>query len=406
MNRFLPRLLNSSIEIGLESSPVVVITGARQTGKSTLAQKLDPEKRSYFSLDDFEVRAQAEKTPDDLVRRAPRMVIDEVQRVPDLLMSVKRAVDEDRMPGRYVLTGSANLLLMSRISESLAGRAVYYSLLPFTRRETLGSGRSGLWSELFEKGEDDWPDLIDEQDTPHENWEDLVRVGGYPVPVVELDDRKARGLWFDGYTQTYLERDLQDLSAIENLVDFKRLMTACSLRLGQLINQSELGRDVGLPQPTVRRYLNLLETSCQLVRIPVYAVNRTKRLIKTPKLYWNDVGLAFHLSGMETPSGSHLENLVLTDLLAWQGAMPRRAEILYWRTTTGEEVDFVIEVGGSVLPIEIKSGSRVRFSDTAGLRAFRSEYPDLSRAGLLLYDGQKTAWLAPGILAAPWWKVI
>jgi hypothetical protein len=385
-------------------SPVVVLTGARQTGKSTLAREL-PDRR-YFTLDEFDIRAQAETTPDELVARAPTITIDEVQRAPQLLTAVKRVVDERRKPGQFLLTGSANLLLMRGVSETLAGRAIYFTLLPFTRRERLGLGRAGIWSELFEAEDETWPKLVADQDVPREDWKNRVRIGGYPTPTLEIADRTGRELWFTGYTQTYLERDLQDLAAIDRLVDFRRFMTALSLRIGSLLNQSELGRDVGLPQPTIHRYLNLLEASWQVVRVPVYAVNRTKRLIKTPKLYWTDVGLGMYLAGVAEPNGSHLENLILSDLLAWRGSLPGRVEILYWRTTGGDEVDFVVERDGELLPIEIKASKRVGFSDTSALRLFRSEYTDRTRAALVLYDGEVTEWLAPGILAVPWWRVI
>ena len=173
-----------------------------------------------------------------------------------------------------------------------------------------------------------------------------------------------------------------------------------------MLNQTELGRDVALPQPTVHRYLNLLETSYQLVRVPAYAVNRTKRLIKTPKLYWADTGLALHLADGDEPSGAHLENLVLGDLLAWRDARTKRAEVLYWRATTGEEVDFVIEANDALVAIEVKATARPRVEDAKHLRTFREEYEGKARTALLLHAGDRTEWLAPGILAAPWWRVL
>jgi hypothetical protein len=203
-----------------------------------------------------------------------------------------------------------------------------------------------------------------------------------------------------------LERDLQDLSSVSSLVDFRRLMRVACLRIGNLVNQTEIGRDVGMPQPTVHRHLDLLETSYQLVRIPAFAVNRTKRLIKTPKLYWSDTGLAMHLAGEDEPRGAHLENLVLCDLLAWRDTSREQAEVLYWRTTTGDEVDFVIERKGQLLPVEVKAAARPRLTDVKSLRLFRTEYRDRTRAGLLLHTGSEVTWLADGILAAPWWKVI
>lgn len=400
----LPRLVSQPLALALRSFPVVVITGSRQTGKSTLVKLSD--ERAYLTLDDLEILDRARKEPETLVRSAERMTLDEVQRSPDLLLAVKRAVDEHKAPGRFLLTGSANLLLMQRVSESLAGRAAYLTLWPLTRREQLGAGTAGVWAQLFEAEDASWPALLTAGDGEPEDWRDLAHRGGYPIPAHELSDPEARALWFDGYTRTYLERDLQELSTVTSLVDFRRLMRAACLRLGNLVQQTELGRDVGLPQPTVHRHLALLETSYQLVRVPAYSVNRTKRLLKTPKLYWCDTGLALHLAGETEPRGAHLENLILNDLLAWRDSRIPRPEILYWRTATGEEVDFLIEWQGRILPVEVKATAQPRLSDARGLLAFRAEYPDLARAGLLLHAGTETGWIAQGVLAAPWWRVI
>ena len=385
--------------------PAVVITGARQTGKSTLVRG-HGEDRLYLTLDDIDVLEQAGRAPDDLVRRAARVTLDEVQRDPALLRAVKRAVDERRTRGRFLLTGSANLLVMRQVSESLAGRASYLTLWPMTRREQLGLGRGGLWDELFAAKDEDWIDVLARGGGEPADWTALARRGGYPTPALELESDEERATWFAGYVRTYLERDLQEISSVTALPDLRRLMRAACLRLGQMLNQTELGRDVALPQPTVHRYLNLLEVSYQLVRVPAYAVNRTKRLIKTPKVYWADPGLALHLSGASDPGGPYLENLVLSDLLAWRDSRTKRAEVLYWRTATGEEVDFVVETDRALLPIEVKSTSRPRVDDAKHLQSFRSEYRRRSRAALLLHTGDRLEWLAPGILAAPWWRVL
>jgi predicted AAA+ superfamily ATPase len=296
---------------------------------------------------------------------------------------------------------------MRQVSESLAGRATYLTLWPMTRREQIGLGRGGIWPELLgAKKEEDWLDIVRGQSVPREDWQELARRGGYPTPALDLEDDEARQRWFAGYTRTYLERDLQEISSVTALPDLRRLMGAACLRLGQMLNQTELGRDVALPQPTVHRYLNLLETSYQLVRVPAYAVNRTKRLIKTPKLYWADTGLALHIAGSDQLTGAHLENIVLTDLLAWRDAQTERAEVLYWRTSTGDEVDFVIETKKGLLPIEVKATDRPQLSDARHLVTFRGEYKSRARAALLLHNGDRIEWLAPGILAAPWWRVL
>ena len=386
--------------------PAVVVTGARQTGKSTLAQELTPGSRRFFTLDDLDVLDAARRDPEALVGGSQPVTIDEVQREPDLLHAVKLAIDRQRQPGQFLLTGSANLLLMRQVSESLAGRASYLTLWPMTRREQRGLGRGGLWDELLEVRDEDWPDRIAAHPALPEDWRLLARRGGFPSPALQLDSDRDRAVWFDGYVRTYLERDLQGLSAISALPDFRRLMRAACLRMGQLVNQAELGRDVALPQPTVHRYLNLLETSYLLVRLPAYAVNRTKRLIKSPKVYWGDTGVALHLTQEGEPRGAHLENLVLHDLLTWRDSRLDRAEVFYWRTTIGEEVDFVIEAGDRLLPIEVKATARPRLRDIANLRTFRAEYGERARAGLLLHAGDMLDWIAPDVLAAPWWRVL
>jgi predicted AAA+ superfamily ATPase len=386
--------------------PAVVVTGARQTGKSTLVEHLVGGTRRYLTLDDLDVLDAARRDPASIVDLPGPLTLDEIQREPALLRTVKRAIDRDRRPGRFLLTGSADLLLMGKVSESLAGRASHLTLWPMTRREQLGLGTCGRWDDLLATPEPRWCELLADSQPRAEDWRSLSSRGGFPTPALTLDDPADRRVWFDSYIRTYLERDLQDLSAVSSLPDFRRLMRAASLRLGQLVNQTELGRDVGLPQPTVHRWLNLLETSYLLVRLPAYAVNRTKRLIKSPKLYWGDTGIALHLGGVAEAGGAHLENLVLNDLLAWRDARLERAELGYWRTASGEEVDFVIETGDRLLPIEVKAIARPKLSDAVHLRSFRAEYGKKATAGLLLHTGNSVEWLAPDVLAAPWWAVV
>jgi uncharacterized protein len=405
----LPRAAEAALTAALAVSPVVVLIGARQTGKTTLVRSLaELRDLPYLSFDDFDLRAHAQSDPESVVARAPRLILDEVQRARELLIAVKRAVDLDtpRVPGRFVLTGSANLLMLESVGETLAGRAVYVTLWPFTRGERAGTGRVGCWTELMSRPSQQWPDILHDAGHLAADWRTQARSGGIPVPALALESDDARALWFSGYVQTYLERDLQALRAVENLVDFRRLMRAASLRIGQLLNQTELGRDVGISQTQVHRFLNLMETSFQLVRLPAFAVNRTRRLIKAPKLYWTDTALALHLSGEAQPRGCHLENVVLADLLAWRDLPARRPDIMYWRTVTGLEVDFVIESPARVLPIEVKASARVQPADAKALEAFLDEYPDLTDGGLLLHDGQDVFPVTRRVLAAPWWKVI
>ncbi len=402
----LPRLVGGALRERLRVMPAVVVTGARQTGKSTLAEQLVQGRRLYRSLDDLDVLDAARRDPDVLVGGHEPVTLDEVQREPGLLRAVKRAIDRDRTPGRFLITGSANLLLMRQVAESLAGRASYLTLWPMTRREQQGLGRCGVWDELLAAREEEWRDLLAAQPGEPDDWRALARRGGFPTPTLDMATPNERAIWFDGYVRTYLERDLQDLASISALPDFRRLMRAACLRIGQLVNQTELGRDVALPQPTVHRWLNLLETSYLLVRLPAYAVNRTKRLIKAPKVFWGDTGVALHLAEVSEPGGPHFENVVLQDLLAWRDARLERAELGYWRTVIGEEVDFVIETSGRLLPVEVKASGRPRLAGARHLRTFRAEYGKKARAGLLLHTGSTLEWLAPDVLAAPWWRVL
>ena len=369
-------------------------------------QELLPGDRRFLTLDDLDVLDLARRDPDALLTGPLPVTLDEIQREPALLLAVKRAIDRDRTAGRFLITGSANLLLMRRVSETLAGRASYITLWPMTRREQLGLGQCGRWEELVATPDREWLDLVTDRSPLQEDWKELARRGGYPTPALHLSSWDQRAVWFDGYVTTYLERDLQALSAVAGLPDFRRLMQAACLRLGQVVNQTELGRDVALPQPTVHRYLNLLETSHVLTRLPAYSVNRTKRLIKSPKIFWNDTGLAMHLAGSREPTGAHLENIIHHDLAAWRDVRIDHTGILYWRTTTGEEVDFVVETEGRLIPIEVKSTDKPRLRDATHLRSFQAEYREKARAGLLLHTGTSVEWLTANVLAVPWWVVV
>ena len=260
-NAIRPRLVEPSLGERLRVMPAVVVTGARQTGKSTLARDLTPGTRRYLSLDDLDVVDTARRDPEAIVGGSTPVTIDEVQREPQLLLAVKRSIDRERQPGRFLLTGSANLLLMRQVSESLAGRASYLTLWPMTRREQRGLGVGGIWEQLLETPDEQWRELVAAQPDEAEDWKSLARRGGLPTPALHLKTSRQQAIWFDGYVRTYMERDLRDLSSIAGLPDFRRLMRAACLRLGQTVNQTGLGRDVALPQSTVHRYLNLLETS-------------------------------------------------------------------------------------------------------------------------------------------------
>lgn len=391
----LPRAVSPLFETALDTMRVVVVTGARQTGKSTLV-KTDPlmAGRPYFTLDDPATLLRVRSDRQAFLRSEPEMVIDEIQRDPELMLAIKVAVDEQQ-PGRtrkgqFVVTGSANLLMMDQVADSLSGRAYYLRLQPLTRREQLGLGSTGIWTRFFDTNVQDWLDMVRTEgveSVPQEDWQSAVKRGGFPAAAVDTQNERQRSIWFDSYIATYLERDLRDLQAVSSLQDFQALMQAASLRIGNLLNHADLARDVRMSQSTVHNYMNLMETSYQAVRLKPYARNRTTRLIKTPKLYWNDVGLALHLSGSGPPSGAHLENYVLTDLMAWRDTETPRPEITYWRTAAGAEVDFVIEWKNTLLAIEVKSSSLPSPRDAANIKTFCEEYGEQARGGVILNDG-------------------
>jgi predicted AAA+ superfamily ATPase len=392
----------------LDVMPVVVLTGARQTGKSTLAASLAiGQEWAHATLDEPRVLGRARDDAHAFVRQTPRLVVDEVQREPDLLLAVKMAVDADRprRPGRFLLTGSANLLLMNRVRDSLAGRASYLTLHPLTRREQLGLGSAGIWSDLLVTEAAAWRDLVLAQTTPNEDWREVARRGGYPTAAHELEREEDRRIWFDAYLATYLQRDVPELSAIENVPAFDKVLRSVAMRIGTMVNQTQLARDASVPQSTVSRYIAILETSYQLHRLPAYTSSRTRQLVKSPKYYWSDSGLALFPDERE-PRGEHLENVIIQDLLAWRGARSGPAEVMYWRTSKGYEVDAIIEHGQRLLPVEIKATTHPSTGDVRSLRVFLDEYRDRASAGLLLHTGDQTFWIAPNVLAAPWWKVV
>jgi predicted AAA+ superfamily ATPase len=399
------RWLTPLLQQAVQDHPVVVLTGARQVGKSTLLLNAAPFKDwRFLSLDDFDVLRQAAQDPSALWAGAEHIILDEVQKAPELLLAVKQAVD--RHPGRYrfVLSGSANLLLMKQVSESLAGRAVYFVLDPMS----LGEARQTVHPPLIDRLlSQDWPAesiLPTELDDPI-----LIMLRGLMPPLLWMNSPQAWVRWWDGYVATYLERDLRQVSQVDALLDFRRLMELTALRSGQLLNQTELARDAQLSQPTVHRYLNLLETTHMFVRLPAYTASHTTRLLKSPKAYWNDSGLAVFLSGYYTEDdlrkarelGAYFETLIYHHLRILSRLMTPAAKLYFWRTQNGQEVDFILEHGRRLLAIEVKRTTNPGYGDATGLRTFLDEHPHAS-GGLLLHAGREIRRLGQNILAAPW----
>ena len=401
--QYSPRIIMDHLQACLKVSPVVVVTGARQVGKSTLVQNIpDKKKRLYYTLDDIDDLGVLERNPYDIFQKNQQFIIDEVQIKPDLLKVIKQVVDKKRQPGKFILTGSANLLLMSNVSESLAGRASHLTVRPMTWGERSGS-LSNIWSRLIKNNNRDWLEIIKSQVVKKQNWLEAVKVGGFPEPALHIKKDSDRAIWFEGYLKTYLERDLRSLAAISSLPDFNRLMRLVCIQIGQITAQVNLGRQINLTQSTTNRYLNLMEASYMLTRLPAYTANISKRLIKSPKFYWSDSGLALHIS-RQKPNGFHLENLILNNILTWCDNNLGLADVFHWRTANDYEVDFIIESADRLIPIEVKATSLPKIRDTVSLQVFLKDHKQ-AEAGLLLHAGEKIEWVTPNILAFPWWLV-
>ncbi len=404
---FVPRWLQGQLDLALRTLPVVVLTGARQTGKSTLARHLMPERR-YLTLDDLDVLDQARREPDSLLVNPP-VTLDEVQRAPELLLAIKRRVDKERSPGDFLLTGSAQFSLMRDVADSLAGRAVYLDLPPFCPLEWQGSDTTAdLFDCLF-------ADTLDfspwNKSAASDAWRQWVLRGGL-APALQCHEDDARGLWLGGYVQTYLERDLRDLCNVGSLPDFQHLMQVAAQRTGRLLNQAEVARDAGLSHPTCHRYLNLLETGCQIERTMPFAANPTVALVKSPRLFWRDSGVASWLAGIHDGAslekrsdlGFWLEQAVFQTLQSWRACDPFRRRLRYWRTRSGAEVDFVLEQDQRIVAMEVKAGGRIGLGDVAGLRQFIEAQGRKAKSirAIALYGGDEVRFFGDNIAALPY----
>lgn len=400
MTGCLPREITPRLIRTLRRLPVVVLSGLRQAGKSTLLQNEEELARghAYRTLDDFATLKAARSNPESLLEGA--VILDEVQRCPELLVALKRSVDEHRQPGRFLLSGSANLALLGRVSETLAGRAAYLALHPMTRREQRGETARG-------------PVLIDflsSSTLPSGKAEPLtgaeVLRGGLPPAC--LGGAEGVDEWFRGYVQTYVERDVRQLSAITDLVAFRTLAQLAALRTGQVLVISNLARDAKLNAVTAGRYLDLLEASFLIHRLPPFLKNRSSRLVKSPKLHFTDSGLAAHLAGVTSLEPGHddplrgalFETYMAQNLAALLEAHLPDARLGYWHEQGRHEVDFVIELGRRVVAIEVKAATRWNESDLSGLRAFLERTPACV-AAVLAYNGREAVELGDKLFAIP-----
>ncbi len=401
--KYTKRRLAEKLRKGVEQFPVAVLTGARQVGKSTLLQHEFPE-FTYLTFDDYAIREQALLDPQSLWADTDRLIIDEAQKLPEFFEAIKLAVDRSGPDRKFILSGSANLLLMRSVTESLAGRAFYLELLPFTWGEEYDHPDPTNFSTLWQPGQ--W---AGEKDV--DGVEPLpFMLRGFMPKTLFLSGHNEVLNWQESYVRTYLERDLRELSQVESLVDFRKVMQALALRTGNILNQAEVARDIGIPLSTTHRYIKLLEISNIIERVPAFSLNRGKRLVKSPKLFCIDPGLAVFLSGYYAAAdlarsrelGHFFETIVYFHLRALCEGMTPKARLYYWRTVSGREVDFVIEHGRNLLAFEVKHTANPTAVDCKNLLSFLDSYPETVR-GVLVHAGKGIKRLHSKIIAVPWW---
>lgn len=401
------RHIATSLLDALADTPVVLLHGARQTGKSTLAQWIAAEKHParYLTLDDAGVLAAARGDPAGFIGGlSGPVVLDEVQRAPELFMAIKAAVDRNRKPGRFLLTGSANVMLLPRLSDSLAGRMEVHKLWPLSCGEREGV-REGFIDAVFA------PSLADDGMTRESRAALIKRLlrGGYPTVQGRLSEERQK-VWFGSYITTILQRDVRDLANIDGLTALPRLLSLLAARAASLLNLSELSRSFAMPLTTLKRYIALLETIFLIQTVPPWSSNLGKQLIKTPRLVLSDTGLMSHLLGLsesrlgEQPNiiGPLLENFVIMELQKQANWSRRQPRLFHFRTQTGQEVDIVLEdPAGRLVGVEVKAATTVSGQDFKGLRAFASLVGRRFHRGVVLYTGTESIPFGPQLHALP-----
>lgn len=390
----------------LTDTPVVLLNGARQTGKTTLVQKIASElSLRYVTLDDATILSAAADDPQGFIRGlGQRVVIDEVQKVPSLFPAIKLAVDSDRRPGQFLLTGSANVLMLPRMSESLAGRLEIISLMPLSQGELRGKEEMFV-ERLFAPG----LEIESLTDASEIYLPELLVKGGFPEIHTRMS-AKRRQAWFSSYITTILQRDVRDLSNIDGIIEMPRLLALLASRVGGLLNVSELSRSSAIPNSTLKRYLTLLEATFLYQPRPAWSTNLGKRIIKSPKVQMADTGLVCHLAGYDagrldedaTFRGHVLESFVAAELqkqLSWSKI---DGSAYNYRTATGQEVDVVLENSrGRLVAIEIKSAASVGKKDFRGITSFADTVGGRFLRGVVLYAGNQPVPFGKNLYALP-----
>lgn len=401
-----PRFIRPAVENALADTPVVLLHGPRQAGKTTLAQEIGRQRgMRYVTLDDASVLSAAQSDADGFIAGLKDgAVIDEVQRATDLFRAVKGSVDRDRKPGRFLLTGSANVMLLPSLSESLAGRMESLTLLPLSQGE-LRDRRETFVDRVF--GDDAIPVA---PDSGEPRVIQVALAGGYPEAVSRTNPAR-RTAWFESYIAAILQRDVRDLANIEGLTEMPRLLKLLATRSAGLLNYADLSRTLGIPQTTLKRYFTLLETTFLVRTLPAWSGNAGLRLAKAPKVHIVDSGLLAGLTDLNeerlsadpTRTGALLETFVAGEIIKQLGWSRTRAQPHHFRTSGGQEVDLVLEdSSGRVVGIEIKASATVTKADFSGLRALRDAAGDRFVRGVVISaSGQTVPFEGSQLLAAP-----
>jgi predicted AAA+ superfamily ATPase len=401
---FLPRLVEPRLEEALGDSPAVLIHGPRQSGKTTLAQYVGTRRGyAYFNLDDDVVRAAAEADPAGFVADLPpRAILDEVQRAPSLFTSFKIAVDRDRTPGRFLLTGSANVLLVPKLADSLAGRMEIIRLLPFAQCEIErrpAAFLDALFGASFE---------VHQVERLGPKLAERIVAGGYPAALARATPRR-RAAWYRDYVETMVQRDVRDLSRITSLDALPRLLALAAGQTARLLNVTDLAGPFQLSRPTIREYVTLLERVFLVEELPPWHKNRKSRLVKTPKLHVGDTGVAATLLGLDAQAlyadrgalGQLLETFVHHELRRQASGHEDEIRFHHFRDKDGYEVDIVLERGGRLAGIEVKAAATVTAADFRGLAKLASAAGRSFAGGVVLYDGETCVRFGDGRYAVP-----
>lgn len=399
---YIQRTLESLLRRAAGEFPAVVLTGPRQSGKTTLLKHLFGKRCGYVSLEPPDVAAAAVADPRGFLEMYPPPVIfDEVQYAPNLLPYIKERIDIQRSErGQYLLTGSQNLLLIERVTESLAGRAAMLRLLPLSRREALGRPDSPMpWETKHVPSARRRLSYLDV-------WKSLLR-GGYPELVAHPD--RDMSMWHSSYIQTYLERDVRSLRQIGDLAIFQSFLRTLAARSGQLLNITDIARDLGIAVNTAKAWLSVLEATFQVIVLRPYFANVGKRLVKTPKIYFTDVGTLCHLAGLKDPhhaaagpmGGAIFETAVLAEIMKTLLHRGENPQVYFWRTSYGSEVDIVVDAAGKLIPIEVKLSATPRPGMADHIATFRNTFGDKAAPGYVVHPGEVRLPLAQDVIALP-----